>query len=84
MEKHIKQTAIQGGHVQGQDFAPYTRAVTGNQLRVEQKSGGTYEPQWIMLLQPAQNCRDLMSCKCKIGCVKCCNCASVRESVPRT
>jgi hypothetical protein len=40
------------------------------------------EPHWMVLPQAAQNCRGFMSCKCKVGCVKCCNCASVRE-LPR-
>jgi hypothetical protein len=41
MEVHVKQKADQGGYVQDQDFAPYNRAFISNQLRVEQKSGGT-------------------------------------------
>jgi hypothetical protein len=41
MEMHVKQTADKGGRVQDHNFASYTRAVTGNQLRVEQQSGGT-------------------------------------------
>jgi hypothetical protein len=40
MEEHVKRAACQGGHVQGQIFALGTRAVTGNQLGLDQKSGG--------------------------------------------
>jgi hypothetical protein len=36
MEMHVKQTADKGGHVHDQNFASCTRAVTDNQLRVEQ------------------------------------------------
>jgi hypothetical protein len=38
---YLRRAAYHGGYVQGQVFAPCTKAATGNQLGVDQKSAGT-------------------------------------------
>ena len=35
---------------------------------------GVYEPHWTKLPKAAQTCYELVSCKCKKGCVKGCKC----------
>ena len=46
------------------------------------KTSGVYEPLWTKLSEASKIYQDLVSCKCKEGCVKKCKCKKARPSTP--
>ena len=54
--------------------APCTSASAATSWEWTKSAEGLYEPHWTRLPQAAQTCRELLSCKCKKGCVKRCKC----------
>ena len=75
LEEHVKRAAYQGGHVWGHVLLPVPAlppqpAGSGPKVR-----RGCMNPTGLPRLpQAAQTCRELLSCKCKKGCVKRCKC----------
>ena len=62
-EQHMMRAVFQGGHIWGPTSWGWTKT-----------EDGLYEPIWTTLPEAAQACYELVSCKCKKGCVKCCRC----------
>ena len=74
LEKHVKRATYQGGHVWGQALLPAPALPSPVDWRWTRNSQGTYEPHWTRLPDESQTCYELLSCKCKAGCVRRCKC----------
>ena len=74
LEEHVKRTAYQGGHVWGQTLLPAPELSPPSSWGWTQDQEGLYEPPWARLPEAANTCCELISCKCKKGCVKQCRC----------
>ncbi|XP_041378093.1 uncharacterized protein LOC121390363 [Gigantopelta aegis] len=74
LEEHFKIAAYQGGHVWGQVLLPASELPSPTEWGWTKNDKGKYEPHWTSLPEAALICDELVSCKCKKDCVKCCKC----------
>ena len=74
LEEHVKRAAYQGGHVWGQVLLPAPELPAATSWGWIKSEDGLHDPHWTRLPQAAQSCRELLSCKCKMGCVNRCKC----------
>ena len=74
LEEHVKRAAYQGGHVWGQTLLPTPELPPPSSWGWIKNDEGVYEPHWTKLHKATQTCYELVSCKCKKGCVKRCKC----------
>ena len=80
----------QGGQIWGQALLAFPVLPLPTSWGWKKTEGGLYEPNWTTLPEAAQACYELVSCKCKKGCVGYCKynlsvqlCVHVRGSVHR-
>lgn len=73
LEQHVRRAAYQGGHVWGQVLLPNPTLPSPTDWGWV-KSNGLFEPYWTTLPTASDSCRELISCGCKMGCVKNCRC----------
>ena len=76
LEEHVKRADYQGGHVQGQVLVPSPEQPAATSWGWIKTEGGLHL-HWTRLPKAAQSCHELLSCKCKTGCVKRCKCKKV-------
>lgn len=74
LEEHLKRAVYQGVYVWGQVLLPTPELPPPTSWGWTKSEKGVYEPHWTSLPQASQTCRELLSCKCKKGCLKKCKC----------
>ena len=74
LEEHVKRAAYQGGHVWCQTLIPTPEVPPPTSWVWAKNEEGMYEPYWTRLPEASHTCYELVSCKCKKGCVKRCRC----------
>lgn len=74
LEEHLKRATYQGGHVWGQLLVPAPELPSPTNWGWTKNDDGMYEPHWTSLPEAAKSCYELVSCKCKKGCVRRCKC----------
>ncbi len=74
LDEHVKRASYQGGHVWGQTLLPTPELPPPTNWGWIKNVEGFYEPLWTRLPEAAETCYELVSCKCKKGCVKRCKC----------
>ena len=74
LEQHVMRAVYQGGHVWGQALLASPVLPLPTSWGWMKMEDGLYEPVWTTLPEAAQACYELVSCKCKKGCVKRCKC----------
>ncbi|KAG1652706.1 hypothetical protein GQR58_026116 [Nymphon striatum] len=72
LEEHVKRAAYQVGHVWGQVLLPAPKLLEETSWGWTKSEEGLHEPHWTRLPQAAKIFRELLSCKCKKGCVNRC------------
>ena len=76
LEQHVKRATYQGGHVWGQSLLVAPALPLPLPLPTSwgltKTVNGLYEPNWTTLPETSKVCCELVSCKCKKGCVKRC------------
>jgi len=73
LEEHVKRAVYQGGHAWGQMLLPAPELPPPTNWGWS-RIGGQYIPYWTRLPEAAHSCIELVSCKCKKGCVRLCKC----------
>ncbi|KAK0146492.1 hypothetical protein N1851_014183 [Merluccius polli] len=73
LQEHVKRAVYQGGYVWGQMLVS-TPELPSPCNWGWSKAEGHYEPFWTCLLDAGQSSFELVSCRCKKGCVKQCKC----------
>ena len=71
LEEHVKRAVYQGGHVLGQILLPAPELPPPTNWGWSM-TGGQYTPYWTRLPEAADNCIELVSCKCQKGSVRRC------------
>ena len=74
LQQHLRRAAYQGGHVWGQTLMPSPKLPSPLEWGWMRTEDGTYEPNWTTLPEATKACHELLSCRCKKGCVKRCKC----------
>lgn len=74
LEEHVKRAVYQGGHVWGQMLLPAPELPPPTNWGWSRTEEGQYTPYWTRLPEAAHSCLELVSCKCKKGCVRLCKC----------
>ncbi len=74
LEEHVKRAVYQGGHVWGQILLPAPELPPPTNWGWSRTGEGQYTPYWTRLPEAAHSCIELVSCKCKKGCVRRCKC----------
>ena len=74
LEQHVKRATYQGGHVWGQSLQTTPVLPSPTNWGWTRTDDGLYEPNWTILPEASQVCYELVSCKCKKGCVGQCKC----------
>ncbi|KAL8586163.1 hypothetical protein ACOMHN_057725 [Nucella lapillus] len=74
LEEHVKRAVYQGGHVWGQTLLPAPELPPPTNWGWSRTGEGQYTPYWTRLPEAAHSCIELVSCKCKKGCVRRCKC----------
>ena len=74
MEQHIKRAIYQGGHLWGQTLVASPVLPSPTNWGWMKTTDGMFEPYWSTLPEASKVCSELVSCKCKKGCVKNCKC----------
>ncbi|KAL8576333.1 hypothetical protein ACOMHN_006256 [Nucella lapillus] len=74
LEEHVKRAVYQGGHVWGQILLPAPELPPPTNWGWSRTGEGQYTPYWTRLPEAAHSCIELVSCKCKKGCVRHCKC----------
>jgi len=74
LEEHVKRAVYQGGHVWGQILLPAPELPPPTNWGWSRTGEGQYTPYWTRLPEAAHSCIELVSCKCKKGCVRLCKC----------
>ena len=74
LEEHVKRAVYQGGHVWGQILLPAPELPPPTNWGWSRTKEGQYTPYWTRLPEAAHSCIELVSCKCKKGCVRRCKC----------
>ncbi|KAL8561151.1 hypothetical protein ACOMHN_054522 [Nucella lapillus] len=74
LEEHVKRAVYQGGHVWGQILLPAPELPPPTNWGWSRTGEGQYTPYWSRLPEAAYSCIELVSCKCKKGCVRRCKC----------
>ena len=74
LEQHAKRAIYQGGHVWGQALLAFPVLPSPTSWGWTKTENGMYEPNWTTLPEAAEACYELVSCKCKKGCVRCRKC----------
>ena len=74
LEEHVKRAVLQGGHVWGQVLVLKPELPSPCKWGWSKTSEGDYEPFWTCLPDAGQSSYELVSCKCKKGCVGHCKC----------
>ena len=72
--EHIKRTIHQGGHLWGQTLVASPVLPSPTNWGWMKTTDGMFEPYWSTLPEASKVCSELVSCKCKMGCVKNCKC----------
>ena len=74
LEQHVLRTTYQGGHVWGQALLATPALPSPTSWGWVKTEDGLYEPNWTNLPEASKACYELVSCKCKKGCVRRCRC----------
>ena len=74
LKEHVKRAVYQGDHVWGQMLVSTPELISPCRWGWSKASEGHYEPFWTCLPDAGQSSYELISCKCKKGCVKQCKC----------
>ena len=74
LEQHVKRAVYQGCHVWGQTLLCNPQLPVPTDWGWNKVDDGGYEPYWTTLPEAAKICQELVSCKCKKGCVRQCSC----------
>ena len=74
LEQHVKRTVYQGGYVWGQSLIANPVLPSPTSWGWMKTSDDLYVPNWTILPEASKACYELVSCKCKKGCVKNCKC----------
>ena len=74
LEQHVKRSALQGGHVWGQELVPEPVLPPPTDWGWHRSDDGPYTPLWSTLPEASKTCYELVSCGCKKGCRNRCNC----------
>ena len=74
LEQHLKRAAYQGGHIWGQSLLATPALPLPTNWGWMKTNDGLYEPYWTTLPEASKACYELVSCKCKKGCVGRCKC----------
>ena len=74
LEEHVKRALYQGGHVWGQVLVSTPELPSPCKWGWSKTSEGDYEPFWTCLPDAGKSSYELVSCKCKKGCVGQCKC----------
>ena len=74
LEQHIKKATYQGGHVWGQTLLPNPDLPCPIDWGWTKTGDNFYEPYWTNLPEALKACQELVSCKCKLECMKRCTC----------
>ena len=74
MEQHIKRAIYQGGYLWGQTLVASPVLPSPTNWGWMKTTDGMFEPYWSTLPEASKVCSELVSCKCKKGCVKNCKC----------
>ena len=74
LEQHAKRAIYQGGHAWGQALLAFPVLPSPTSWGWTKTEDGMYEPNWTTLPEAAEACYELVSCKCKKGCVRRCKC----------
>ena len=74
LKEYVKRAVYRGGHVWGQMLVSSPELPSPCRWGWSKASEGHYEPFWTCLPDTGQSNYELISCKCKKGCVKQCKC----------
>ncbi len=74
LEQHVKRALYQGGHVWGETLLRTPLLHSPTSWGWTKTEDGLYEQIWIMLPEASKACYELLSCKCKKGCLTWCKC----------
>ena len=74
LKEHAMRAVYQGGHVWGQMLVSTPELPSPCKWGWSKTSEGHYEPFWTCLPDAGQSSYEIVSCKCKKGCVKKCKC----------
>ena len=74
LKQHVRRAVYQGGHVWGQALLPAPALPSMTDWGWIKTSDQTYELHWTTLPEASEVCRELVSCKCRKGCMQKCKC----------
>ena len=74
LEEHVRRATNEGGHVWGQLLQATPALPSPTNWGWTKTDDGLHELKWTTLPEAPDACYELVSCKCKMGCVRQCKC----------
>ena len=74
LEEHVKTAVYRDGHMWAQILLPAPELPLPTNWGWSRTGQRQYTPYWTRLPEAAHSCIELVSCKCKKGCVRLCKC----------